>query len=125
MSLSYRCVSHSVMSDSSQPHEEPTRLFCPWDFPGKNTGVGSHFLLQGIFLTQRSNLGLLHCRRIFYHLSYQRSPMSLRLGAKSYQKTWLRLRTLGHMLSSQHCESLETGIRHMDNEPCLFDEAEM
>ena len=27
-------------------------LFCPWDFPGKNTGVGSHFLLQGIFLTQ-------------------------------------------------------------------------
>ena len=30
-------------------------LFCPWDFPGKNTGVGSHFLLQGIFLTQESN----------------------------------------------------------------------
>ena len=36
-----------------QPHElEPARLLCPWDFPGKNTGVGSHFLLQGIFLTQ-------------------------------------------------------------------------
>ena len=51
--------------------------------------------------------------------------MSLRLGAKSYQKTWLRLTTLGHMLSSQHYESLETGIGHMDNEPCLFDEATM
>ena len=36
-------------------------------FPGKNTGMGSHSLLQGIFLTQGSNLGLLHCRQILYH----------------------------------------------------------
>ena len=35
-------------------------LLCLWDFPGKNTGVGCHFLLQGIFLTQESNLCLLH-----------------------------------------------------------------
>ena len=43
--------------------------------PGKpkNTGVGSLSLLQGIFLTQESNQGLLHCRRILYHLSHQRS----------------------------------------------------
>ena len=34
----------------------PARLLCPWDSPGKNTGVGCHFLLQGIFLTQGSNL---------------------------------------------------------------------
>ena len=34
---------------------QPTRLLCPWDFPGKNTGVGCHFLLQGIFPTQGSN----------------------------------------------------------------------
>ena len=40
-------------------HWRPTRLLCPWDFPGKNTGVGCHFLLQGIFLTQGSNLHLL------------------------------------------------------------------
>ena len=39
------------------------RLLCPWDFPGKKTGVGCHFLLQGIFLTQGLNLGLLHCRQ--------------------------------------------------------------
>ena len=37
-------------------------LLCPWDFPGKNAGLGSCFLLQGIFLTQGSNPGLLHCR---------------------------------------------------------------
>ena len=35
------------------------RLLCPWDFPGKNTGVGCYFLHQGIFLTQGSNLCLL------------------------------------------------------------------
>ena len=40
-------------------------------FPGKNTGVGSHFLLQGFFLTQGSNLGLLHCRQTLYRLSHQ------------------------------------------------------
>ena len=36
------------------------RLLCPWDSPDKNTGVGCHAILQGIFLTQRSNPGLLH-----------------------------------------------------------------
>ena len=93
----------------------PTRLLCPWDFPGKNTGAGCHALLQGIFPTQGSkprspalqadslpseppekpkntgvgslsllqgifptqelSQGLLHCRRIPYQLSYQRSPI--------------------------------------------------
>ena len=45
---------------------QPTRLLCPWDSPGKNTGVGCHFLLQEIFLTQGLNLPLLHCRWILY-----------------------------------------------------------
>ena len=48
-----------------------TRLLCPRDFLGKSTGVGCHFLLQGIFLTQESNLGVLHCRQMLYHLSHQ------------------------------------------------------
>ena len=46
-------------------HQNPL----PWDFPGKNTGVGCHFLLQGTFPTQGSNLHLLHllhCRQILY-----------------------------------------------------------
>ena len=47
---------------------------CPWDSPGKNTGVGSYFFLQGIFPTQGSNPGLLHCRQIPYHLNRQGSP---------------------------------------------------
>ena len=43
----------TVVSEVLRPHGlEPTRLLCPWDFPGKNTGVGCRFLLQGIFLTQ-------------------------------------------------------------------------
>ena len=42
------------------------QLFCPWDFPGKNTKVG-HALLQGNFPTEGSNRSLLHCRWILYH----------------------------------------------------------
>ena len=52
---------------------DPTRLLCPWDFPGKNTGMGCHFLLQRIFPTQGLNPGLLHCRQILYHLSHHGS----------------------------------------------------
>ena len=45
-------------------------MVCQWDSPGKNTGMGCHSLLQGIFPTQGSNsTGLLYCRRILYHLS--------------------------------------------------------
>ena len=52
--------SPSAVSDSLGPHGLwPSRLLCPWDSPGKNTGVGCHFRLQGIFLTQGSNPHLL------------------------------------------------------------------
>ena len=43
-------------------------LFCPWNSPGRNTGVGSHFLLQGIFPIQSLNLALPHCRQTRYLL---------------------------------------------------------
>ena len=50
----------SVMSDSLWPCGLlPTRLLCPWGSPGKNSGAGCHFLFQGIFPTQGSNLRLL------------------------------------------------------------------
>ena len=52
----------------------PSRLLCPWGSPGKNSGVGSHSLLQGIFSTQGSNPGLWPCRRILDCLSHQGSP---------------------------------------------------
>ena len=48
----------------------PTGLICPWDFPGKNTGVGCHFLLQGFFLEAGSNLCLLHSQAYSLPLSY-------------------------------------------------------
>ena len=63
-------VSCSVMSDSLKPHGlSPTRPLCPWGFAGKITGAGCHFFHQGIFPTRRLNPGLLHCRKILYHLS--------------------------------------------------------
>ena len=62
--------SHSVVSDSLRPHG----LYSPWNSPGQNTGVGSLSLLQGIFPTQGSNPGLLHCRQILYQLSHKWSP---------------------------------------------------
>ena len=62
--------SRSVVSDSLWPHG----LYSPWNSPGQNTGVGSHFLLQWIFSTQVSNPGLPHWRWILYQLSHQGSP---------------------------------------------------
>ena len=53
---------------------QPTRLLRPWDFPGKSTGVGCHFLLQGIFPTQGLKPGLPHCRQTLYCLSHHGSP---------------------------------------------------
>ena len=59
----HRCVyvlGYSVTSDSLWPHGlYLARLLCPWNFPGKNPGVGCHFLLQGVIPTQGSNLSLL------------------------------------------------------------------
>ena len=54
-------LSHSAKSDSLLPQGlKIARVLCPWDFPDKNTGLGCHFLLQGILLTQGSNPHLLH-----------------------------------------------------------------
>ena len=60
----------SVVSNSLGPYG----LYSPWNCPGQNTGVGSLALLQGIFPTQGSNPGLLHCVHILYHLSHRGSP---------------------------------------------------
>ena len=69
------CVIHSVMPDSLRPHGlQPTRLLCPMDFPGKDTGTGCVFLLHGIFPTQGWNIDLLHCRQLLYHLSSEGNP---------------------------------------------------
>ena len=68
-------LSCSDKSDSLGYHGLwPPRFLCPWDFPGKNTGIGGHFLLQGIFLTQWSNWSLLHWWAGSLLLSQQGGP---------------------------------------------------
>jgi len=83
--------SRSVVSDSLRPHG----LYSPWNCPVQNTGMGSLSLLQGIFLTQGSNPGLLHCRWILYQLSHKGSPRILEWVAYlfSSRSSWLRNQT--------------------------------
>ena len=79
---------HSVMLDSLQPHGlEPVRLLCPWDSLGKNNGVDCHALLQGIFLTQGLNPGLLHCKQVLFCLSYREE-------APTWEMNWYNLLVL-------------------------------
>jgi len=74
----------SVVSDFLWPHgPEPARLLYPWDFPGKNTGMDCHILLQGIVPTQGSNTGLPNCRQTPYHLSPK--------GSEIVTKPWVHL----------------------------------
>ena len=68
------------------PWTVATRLLCPWNSPGKNTEVGCHFLLQGIFLTQESNPSLLHCRQIL---------LPTELWGKPYSNYWVQPKVLG------------------------------
>ena len=71
-------LSRSVMSDSLPPHELYSLLGSSvhGDSPGKNTEMGCHALLQGIFPTQGLNPGLPQCRQILYHLSHQGNQLS-------------------------------------------------
>ena len=71
-------LSYSVMSDSLQPlGQQATRLFYPWNFPDKSTGVGCHFLFQGIFLPRDwTCVSCISCivKQIFLPLSHLQSP---------------------------------------------------
>ena len=78
MPLESETESRSVVSGSLRPRG----LYSPWNSPGQNTGVGSLSLLQGIFPTQGSNPGLLHCRRILHQLSHGEGPVPLSMAAK-------------------------------------------
>ena len=99
---SHVCVC-SDTTGSLQPYRlYPTRLLCPWDFPGKNTGVGCHFLLQGIFQTQGSNLCLLHCGWILSCWAVGEAPLSLPPSVTSTAgQGWLPLNYSCHLPGSQ------------------------
>ena len=85
------CESHSVLCDSLQSHG----LYSQWNSPGQNTRVRNRFLLQGIFSTQGSDPGLLHCRQILYQLNHKGSPRILECVAYPFSRgsTWPRKRT--------------------------------
>ena len=85
----------------------PPGSFDHGDSPGKNTEVGCHAFLQGIFPTQGSNPSLLHCRQIFYHLSYQGRTSNEYSGLISFKIDWFGLLTLQGTLKSllQHHSS--------------------
>ena len=98
----HACVlSCSIMPKSLQPCGlKPSRVLCPQDFPGKNTGVGCHFPLQGIFLTQGLNPPLLHCRWILYLCTTREAPflyaLLLLLSSRQVMSSCLRLRGPQH-----------------------------
>ena len=93
---SIHVLSHSVMSNSLQPPEQQSaRLLCLWNFPGRNTGVGCHFFLHGIFPIQGSNSGLLHCRWILYRLE---APGEGSLGDEKYYSLLLCCPVIIHQL---------------------------
>src|SRR5574339_221269 len=99
--------SHSVVSDSLQPYG----LYSPWNSPGQNTGVGSLSLLQGIFPTQRSNPGLMHCRQILYQLSHKTAVFSHNSGGwKSKIKVLAKL--ISGMTSLLGLQTLFTVLAH-------------
>ena len=88
---------------------QPTRLFCLRDFPGKSTGVGCLFLLQRIFLTQRSNMGLPHCQQTLYRLSHQGNPFPFfKLSHKTkVKKKWI------HKIAKLHSYSPKWFLRKL------------
>ena len=65
------CLRKRVSQSTSLQPQASRRLLCPWDPPGKNTGVGCHAFLQGIFPTQEQNPCLLLCRQILHRLGHQ------------------------------------------------------
>ena len=105
------CSAASGMSNSLWPHGlQPARLLCPWDFPVKNTGVGFHALLQGIFPTQGLDPGLPHCRQILgVTLEYMNSVPPL-WGLLLHQAPHTQAHTHTHMRTHVHTRT-HTGAR--------------
>ena len=105
-------VSHSVVSDSLRIlwTVYPTRLLCPWDFPGRNTGVGCCALLQGIFPTQRLNPGPLRFRQILYRLSQLKDVWVITLKSPCYAWLLSRVQLFEMLWTAVHQAPLSLGI---------------
>ena len=120
------------MSHSSQPHRlQPIRLLCPWDYPGKNIGMGCYFLLQGIFLTWGWNLHLLCLlpgRWFLYLLSLPFIPIiSQRAGLHKalFLHSWCLLLLIIYVqrplsLDADNCMCNCINMRHQQTGTCVF-----
>ena len=98
------------MSDSWDPMDcSPPRLLCPWDFPGKDTGAGCCFPLQGILPTQGSNPSLLRCRWILYHWAMNIKLVTHGKPVKQYVKKICLLKMPFWWNKSYCCEKGEDG----------------
>ena len=84
---------------------QPTRLLCPWDSLSRNTGVGCHALLQGIFQIQGVNPHLLHlscnCRQVLYHQYHLGSPSITYIYCQNQRKWILTIRVAVHVKGRQ------------------------
>ena len=91
--LQIHCVSdsHSIMSDSLQPHGlKADTLLCPWSSPGRNTRVGCHFFLQGIFSTQRWNLVSCTAGSFFTFWAIREAPWARSINIKYMEFFFIR-----------------------------------
>ena len=98
------------MSDSLQPHG----LYNPCNSLGQNAGVGNLSLLQGIFPTQGSNPGLMHCRQMLYLLSHKGSPSGET--GESHLGTMLKVKErayIGWWLSANESSLVAQKVEHL------------
>ena len=101
----------TVVSNSLPPHElQPARVICPCSFPGKNAGVNCHFLLQGIFPTQESNLDLQHCKQILYQLSNGEAPYNMQFIVYMSYIIYVHIYTCPHIVQISNFLKLEAYI---------------
>ena len=116
------CLVASFASDSLEPqrvyYSSPGSLV-HGDSPGKNTGVGCHTLLQGIFPTQGLNPGLLYYRSILYHLSHQGSPCIFH-SEFNFSHPCMQLCVRIPVTASQPWLFLKLSGKFKNSDPCLF-----
>ena len=93
--FSREVVSDSFVTSGTVAH----RLLCPWDFPGKNTGVGCHFLLQGIFPTKGSNLLLLNWQADWLPQMHQESQIEHTTLQKFWNASYIFIETRMYSIS--------------------------
>ena len=112
--------SRSVMSDPQRPHGlQPSRLH-PWDFPGKSTGVGCHFLFQGILPTQDSTRFSCIGRWVFYHWATREAPAGLTWSKNSLELNAIFLLLVADFMVSRDLFLFMTFVTATKGELILF-----